>query len=243
MHCIYNKIIIILASLTLFSCQQVPLESTEKEWLSIFDGKTSNGWSVHGLETDKLADFWSIKNNILTCATDGDTDHSGSWFIYDEDLTDFELKFKFRYNKDLPGNSGIHLRSQLDLPANKMQGPQVDIHPPKVFRTGLLYDETDGVKHWLFPKTPSWKLSSYDSPKDLVVFDDGKQWNELYIQAKGTQVITKLNNVLLVDFNGDDILNDKIHQELKVGMNGKIAFQLHKKHDIYIEFKDIYLKR
>ena len=50
--------------------------------------------------------------------------------------------------------------SVIYLPGNKMQLPQVDIHPPIASKTELLYEETDGVQHWLSPKTKYYGLGS-----------------------------------------------------------------------------------
>ena len=214
-----------------------------KQWVAILDENTMKSWSSSGLDTDKLSNFWKVEDGILNCNTQGDKEHSGSWFVFEENLDNFELKFKFRYDANLPGNSGLQLRSKLDLPNNKMQGPQIDIHPPQPFRTGLIYDETDGVKHWIFPKTETWKLESYPTPKNWILHTDGTTWNEIYVQCNGTRIITKINNVLIADFDGKGVLDDTLHKKQDVGLKGKIAFQLHKKHDINIQFKDIYLKK
>jgi hypothetical protein len=64
----------------------------------------------------------------------------------------------------------------------------------------------------------------------------------LYIKCIGTKIITELNGITITDYNGKGILNDTLHQKKGVGLKGLIAFQLHKKHDIDIAFKDIQLK-
>jgi hypothetical protein len=215
----------------------------EQSWVSLSNVTGQSLWSRYGNNTEKLNDFWVFENGVLTCNTSGDRDHSGSWFLLEKELRDFEFKFKFRYDKNLGGNSGLQVRSRLDLENNKMQGPQIDIHPPKPFRTGLIYGETTGVNHWLFPVTDTWKLASYDTPKDFVMYTDGIRWNEMYVKCEGTKIMTKINNVTIADFDGKGVLDDTLHKKLGVGLSGKIAFQLHKKHDVYIQFRDIYLKK
>ena len=47
----------------------------------------------------------------------------------------------------------------------------------------------------------------------------------------------------MVDYNGEGIINDALHQKMGVGLEGLLSIQLHRKHDIDIYFKDIQLKR
>lgn len=209
----------------------------------LFTDYNKNLWYIAGNDSITHNQFWKLNAGILTCSTEGNTTHPGSWFIFNDTLEDFELQIDFRYNKQLRGNSGIQFRSKLDLDNNKMQGPQIDIHPPLPFRTGLLYDETDGVKHWLYPTTTSWRLEDFPSPKNLVIYDDGIQWNTLVLKCKGTQITTKINGVVLTNFDGEGVLNDTLHKQMGVGMEGLLSIQLHRKHDIFIQFKNCFIKR
>ncbi len=169
--------LIVFLFLTISCSKFTNSHSSETKWISIFDGKTLDKWELVGRDSLKLPYFWKVDNQILYCKTSGDKAHQGSWLVFHEKLSDFELKFKFRSNPNLKGNSGIQFRSQFDLEQNKMQVPQIDIHPPAPFRTGLIYDETDGVKHWLYPVTESWKLASFPMPKDWVYYKDSSKWN------------------------------------------------------------------
>ena len=233
------SIFLLLTSLLLNTSCKTSKNNSSK-WETIFNGVNLNGWTIEGIDNYTSNNFWKINNQYIQCITNGNRNHSGSWLVYNKELEDFELKFKFKSNHSLQGNSGVQLRSSLDLSNNKMQGPQIDIHPPKPFRTGLLYDETDGVKHWLFPLTKSWRLEDYPLKKDWNYDQNG--WNELYIKCIGTKIITELNGITITNYNGKGVLDDTLHQEKGVGLKGLIAFQLHKKHDIDIAFKDIQLK-
>ena len=154
-------------------------------------------------------------------------------------MDNFEFKVKFRYDKSLKGNSGIQFRSKYDFKNNKMQGPQIDIHPPLAFRTGLLYDETDGAETLVVSET-SWRLESFESPNALVIFDDGIKWNTLERECLKGKVITKVNGILLTDYNGLGVLNDQLHTKLGVGIMGYIHSII--KHDIFIQFRNCYIK-
>lgn len=234
----YYSLVFVL-SFTLMSCS---LNQSSFDNKDLFTNENKGLWYIEGQDQITHDEFWKLKNGVLTCKTNGNISHPGSWYVFKFPLDDFEFKVDFRYDKSLRGNSGIQFRSKYDLKNNKMQGPQIDIHPPQSFRTGLLYDETDGVKHWLYPKTTSWRLESFETPNELVVFDDGIRWNTLVLQCLKGRVTTKVNGTVLTDYDGSGVLNDQIHTKMGVGMRGLLSFQLHKKHDIFIQFRNCYIK-
>lgn len=234
-----NNNLVVLLSLICLSCS-VKQNSYDNQ--DLFSDKNKDLWYIEGQDKDTHDGFWKLKNGVLTCKTNGNISHPGSWFVFKYPMDDFKFKVDFRYDKSLRGNSGIQFRSKYDFENNKMQGPQIDIHPPLAFRTGLLYDETDGVKHWLYPETSSWRLESFESPNALVIFDDGIKWNTLELECLNGKVITKVNDTVLTDYNGLGVLNDQLHTKLGVGMNGLLSIQLHKKHDIFIQFRNCYIK-
>lgn len=211
---------------------------------SIFDGKTLSGWKVYGKVRDIEKNYWTVEKGTITCNTIGDKNHSGVWLFYEEELTDFELKVKFQAYRDSPGNSGLQVRSRLDK-GGDIDGPQFDIHPPNPFRTGLLYDESDGYNRWIFPSMPSPALKKEQVVSSSVFYysDDELSWNELHIICKGTNMKSFLNGTLVTDFDGEGILNDELHREQRVGMKGKIALQVHGKNELLIRFKDVQLKK
>ena len=214
----------------------------KKGFKTIFNGKTLNGWKVYGSEKDMQKNYWSVQESSIVCNTIGDKDHGSVWLFYEKELEDFELKLKLQTNRDVKGNSGIQIRSRFEN--GDIDGPQIDINPPKPFRTGLIYDETDGYNRWIYPNKPDWNISSKDVINKAPFYykEDRKQWNELRIRCKGTVIKTWLNNVLVSNFNGEGILNDEIHNKQNVGMKGKIALQIHGGDEVWIRFKDIQLK-
>jgi hypothetical protein len=121
-----------------------------------------------------------------------------------------------------------------------MDGPQVDIHPPAPWRTGLIYDETRGVRRWISPSLRDWKIEPGNAPHHSTWKAD--DWNDLHIRCTGTRIQTWLNDARVVDFNGEGILNDEAHRVHGVGMKGHIALQLHTGDELYIQFKDIIIR-
>ena len=109
----------------------------------------------------------------------------------------------------------------------------------------MIWDETRQINRWLYPAVPKgkWVDQSMANP-DMAFYysDEPPGWNDLEITAIGTKVTAVLNGILVTDFDGDGVLNDRIHQERDVGMNGHIALQIHNSDELKIRFKEIYIK-
>jgi len=222
---------------------EVHVQKLERNFVQIFDGKSLNGWKQYGKTEDLAKNLWQVHDGTIVCNSMEQKDHGGVFLFFEEELDNFELKLKIQAFKSSPGNSGIQIRSRYDETGD-IDGPQVDIHPPNPFRTGLLYDETDHYNRWLYPSMPNYKITPEiaDNQAPFYYKEDGK-WNDLHIICSGTDIKTYLNGVLVTDFKGRGILNDKIHEQLGVGMKGKVALQVHTGHEIKIAFKDILLKK
>jgi hypothetical protein len=140
-----------------------------------------------------------------------------------------------------PGNSGIQFRSRYDRAAGWLDGPQVDVHPPAPWRTGLLYDETRETKRWIFPSLPDWQIEPARGPKEWRwrQSDEGDGWNEIRVTARGTRVAAVVNGITIADFDGKGILDDEAHRRHGVGRKGHFALQLHKDDELFIQYRDI----
>jgi hypothetical protein len=121
-----------------------------------------------------------------------------------------------------------------------MDGPQVDVHPPAAWRTGLIYDETRETRRWISPSLKDSKIDASYAPKSWKWNDD--DWNTLWIRCAGTRIQTRVNDVSITDFDGDGVLNDEAHRRHDVGLKGNIALQLHVNDDLLIQYKDIEIR-
>lgn len=245
--CIFLLGILLLVNPSLFAQKALKKSKPEKiqqDFASIFNGQTLDGWKVYGRSSDIAKNYWKVEDGNITCNTMGDKDHDAVWLFFEEELKDFELKLKFRAYRDSPGNSGLQVRSRY-YEGGDIDGPQFDIHPPGPFRTGLLYDESDGYNRWIYPSMPSSKLTAEEANNKSTFYysDDDPSWNELHIICIGTEIKSVLNGTVVTDFDGKGILDDEIHLKQNVGMSGKIALQVHGKNEIRIDFKDIELKQ
>ena len=210
----------------------------------LFDGKTLKGWHVSAKPADRDKGFWRVEDGAITCDSRGRKDHDYVWLVGDKEYGDFDLTLKVRGFRESAGNSGVQVRSRYDEAAGWLDGPQIDVHPAGPWRTGWIYDETRGTRRWIQPSLPDSKMEPAQG---------SKQWKWKYsgrrrrlerpahrLPRHGHQDVVNGNPV--ADFNGDGLLNDEAHRAAQRGPEGHIALQLHVKDDLYIQYKDIFIR-
>ena len=214
------------------------------DWVSLFDGKTLAGWHVSARPEDRNKDFWKVQDGAVTCDSRGRKDHNYVWLMNDREYGDFELKVKVRGFRDSTGNSGVQVRSRYDEAVYRLDGPQADVHPPAPWRSGLIYDETRETRRWICPSLPNAKIDESHAPAGWKwkYADEGDGWNDLSIFCQGTNIRTRLNGVPMIDCKGDGVLNDEAHRAHNVGLRGFLALQLHHGDQLYIQYKDIFVR-
>jgi len=237
---------IIFVSSSLSSC-------INQEWESLFNGMDLEGWNVKCISVDEGKEYWTVREGYIECNSLGDKEHNYIWLATDKEFTDFHLKLKFQVFRESGGNSEVQFRSSYDHSEGArftawLNGPQVDIHCPTPFRTGLIYDETEDVNRWIHPSLPDAGIVPEQAPESaletsLVFFEDGLEaWNSMEIICEGMSVRTFVNGNHVAEFDGEGILNDEVHKYRKSGETGFIALQLHMYDELKIRYKDIFIK-
>ncbi len=203
-------------------------------FVSIFDGKTLNGW-------DGDPTFWRVEDGAIVGQTLVDRQPKQNTFLIwrGGSPANFELKVKYK----LTGfNSGIQYRS-VELPDIKyaMKGYQADMDGEQTY-TGQIYEERargflalrgqftyvgDGKKPAL--------VSSLGDPAELKALIKGADWNDLHIIARGNTLVQMLNGRVMSMLIDDDTANRK--------MEGLIGIQVHLGPPMKIEVRDIRLKK
>ncbi len=212
----------------------------------LFNGFDMNQWEVKKAKKDTASRFWFVEDSMIVANSMGDSTHDYVWLMTKSEYDDFHLKLKFRPYRESPGNSGIQIRSRYDDEAEWLDGPQIDIHPPDSWRTGMMWDETRNNKRWIYPDIPdtSWVHEGMvEDPPPFYYAGDANEWNEMEIIAQGTSIKAKLNGAVVTDFHSEGILDDEIHKNANVGMAGHICLQIHKNDQLKIDFKDIVIKK
>ena len=196
----------------LFFCGAFVQQSSD-EWISLFDGKSLNGWKVG----DHASSF-SVENGMIK--VNGETAHlfyEGS--VHDHNFKNFEFKADVM---TLPGaNSGIYFHTAYQESGWPAQGYEVQINNSHTDwrRTGSLY----GV----------------DDIKEVYVKDN--EWFTEYIKVVGKRVVVKLNDKVVVDYTEPDSVAQKIPVGGRRISSGTFALQGHDpKSTVY--FKNILVK-
>ena len=174
-------------------------ERQKDEWVSLFDGKTLKGWSVHS----GFAKYQVEDGAIVGTTVKGSPN---SFLCTDRQYGDFVLEFEVRLDPRL--NSGVQIRStiaeaekvfvfsgrdgeprQRKIPPDRVYGYQVEIATEKSGSSGSIYDEA---------RRAFMLASTKSDPAASKAFKDG-QWNKFRIECKGNRIRTRINDVPCVD--------------------------------------------
>ena len=211
--------------------------AAEEGFTPLFDGKTLQGWTICCLPKDRElgAKAWTVDQGTLLANTMGHKDQFYIWLTTNKEYGDFVLRLRVQIPRNVPGNSGIQIRSRYIPETGWMEGPQINIDPPNPRgTTGKLWNEGLGEHRWL----------SNQPIKDLKFFyaDQGNGWNDMEITAQGMKITSVLNGVTVVDYDGTGVLDTELYKKHKVGTRGVIGLQIHSFQELKLRFKDIRIK-
>ena len=195
LHCFFFLGLILLAVFSGCGAQ-------DREWISLFDGKSLDGWSVHS----GFAKYRVEEGAIVGTAVSGSPN---TFLCTDQEFGDFILEFEvFLVHPQL--NSGVQFRSMIaseetvfwfrndqgtlqptTIPADRVYGYQVEIAGESTGTSGGVYDEARRafMENW-------WLEKGTDASR---AFRDG-QWNRYRIECRGDSIRTIVNGVVCTAF-------------------------------------------
>lgn len=185
----------------------------KKNWISLFDGQTLNGWKV-----GNNANSFSIENG--TIAVNGNVAH----LYYDgaersHDFKNFELKIDVMTT---PGsNSGIYFHTQYQESGWPQKGYEVQVNNSHTDwrRTGSL-----------------WAIQDI---KETYVKDN--EWFTMRIKVKGKRITVKINDKQVADYTEPDNVQREEGMKERILSSGTFALQGHDpKSKVY--YKNIFVK-
>ncbi len=212
--------------------------TSKPKFVPMFDGKTLDGWSVI---PEKAQKAWATENGKIV----GDGDKGRSYLQYDKnkEISDFEMKFSYRFPKR-HGNSGVNCRAIKDVTGKRsFQSYHVDI--------GHVGIGDDVLGAWDF-HTPGRKEHGCPRGKRLLIDENDKatysdldgaisvneikkgDWNKVHVLVKGDQLKFSINGKPSAEFTEKLSDDKKLHK-------GAIQLQLHDP-GMIVEFKDLQLK-
>ncbi len=214
-----------------------PQADTEAGFVSIFDGRTLDGW-------DGNPAFWRVEEGAITGQTTAENPTKGNTFLIwrGGHVDNFELRLEYKL---VGGNSGIQYRS-FEVPGQPwvVGGYQGDFEAGKRF-SGILYGEKfRGILANRGDKTEVTRDGGKVKVKVVRKVGDSdkiqaairpEQWNSYRIVADGYTFRHYINDVQTIECTD----NDK-QMRRPVGI---LALQLHAGPAMQVQFRRIRVKR
>ena len=208
--------------------------SDADRFVSIFDGKTLDGWKAPDMS------FWKVEDGAITGEVTADHKPKETLFLVWQggEAKDFELKFQFRiFGKE--SNSGMQFRSEVKE-RGLVHGYQADIDGLGKFAAGI-WDEF-GTRRSLAGRGErvKWDAEGKRTVVEKIADPFGEkpadltQWTEYHIIARGDTVRLMVNGKLACE------LVDQDKQKARAG--GVFAVPVITK-EMKVQYKDIRLKR
>jgi hypothetical protein len=180
--------------------------------VSLFDGKTLNGWEGDTAKT------WKVEDGVITAGSLETTVPRNEFLCTTKTYENFELKVTFKLTGDkTKANAGIQFRTKRIPNHHEVSGYQADMGQDY---WGALYDESRRNKVLAKPAKDVIE-------KAAIKHDD---WNEYVIRCEGPRIKLWLNGTLTVDYTEDD---DKIDR------SGIIGLQIHGGAKAKVYYKNI----
>lgn len=218
------------------------LEVSYSDFRQIFNESDLTGWKGDSR-------FWSVEDGAIVGETSADNPTEINTFLIweEEEPSDFELQFKYRFvivSDDEYGNSGVQIRSERvvneDFPESEysVQGYQADMAISD-WIPGIHYEEG---KRGIIARRGQVVLidsdgeiyeDSFATEEELGAYITHTEWNDYHVYANGDTIRVTINNQLM---------HELIDQSPVASDEGVIAFQVHAGPPMRVEFRDIEIK-
>lgn len=194
-----KNILFVTIIATLFLSFTTPAHNAKKGWISIFDGKTLNGWKVGAnAETFKVEDGAIVVNGKV------------AHLFYDGDAGQHSFK-NFEFKADvmtMPGsNSGIYFHTIFQESSWPKIGYEVQVNN----------------SHTDWRRTAS--LYAIQDVKENYAKDE--EWFTMHIKVTGKRIMVWVNKKLVTDYTEPDNVVREKGMESRVLSRGTIALQGH----------------
>ena len=207
-----NFIIVTFVSIALFSCN-APKKANNDGWISLFDGKSLNGWKV-----GENASTFTVQDGAIVA--NGPVAH----LFYDGEVKNHDFR-NFEFKTDVmttPGsNSGLYFHTTFQQSSWPEKGYEVQVNNSQEDwrRTGSLYAIQD--------------------VKEVHVKDN--EWYTESITVKDKHVTIKINGKTVVEYDEPENVQREKGMEGRVLSSGTFAIQGHDpKSKVY--FRNIMVK-
>jgi len=225
----FRSVILIVTLISIAFCTPAIGAEVEEGFVSMFNGKDLTGWEGKPGE-------WTVENGALTSQSTKEKPCRKHHYLMwrGGKPADFELRLSYRI---VGGNSGIQFRSR-ELPGWDTRGYQADLEAGTQWSGALFQHSRGGVamrgEKVVIDAEGKKTVTRLADTKELQKKIKAEDWNEYQVIARGSEVILKINDVLM----SHAIDNDKS----KACKRGVIALQMHPGPPMKVEFKDLRIK-
>jgi hypothetical protein len=182
--------------------------------VSLFDGKTFDGWEGDTAKT------WRIEDGALVGGSLAEKVAHNEFLATKKSYKNFDLKLQFKLTgTEGQINGGVQIRSERIADHFEMIGYQADMGE-KYY--GALYDESRRKKILAAPE-----------PEVIAKALKLNEWNEYHIRCEGPHIQLWVNGVLTVDYTEADA---------SIVQSGRIAVQIHGGGKAEARYKDIVIE-
>lgn len=193
----------------------------EAGFVSLFDGRTLDGWTVIG----KRGEGYGVKDGVIFCAEGG-----GGKLMTEKQYDDFVLRFEFKMPPE-GSNNGLGIRAPLEGNAAYL-GMELQILDEKAALSGK----------WGKLKDAQYHGSIYlIAPAKKGAMKPAGEWNQQEVTANGSRITVVLNGQTILDFDVSTVKDPEVLKE-HPGLNNKTGHIGFLGHNDYIEFRNIRLK-
>lgn len=173
------------------------------EFVSLFNGNNLTGWTTIGASSS----FWAVRDGNITLTQPV----SKGWLSTVKSFDNFELQMEYR----LPpgGNTGVFLRAAWDGShddSDRLEVQLLDDGHPRYW--GLPPDRKNGAIYGIVPRSRPIQTAP-------------REWHDLYISLRGSQVIVRINGSELVNRSLDDYTKELRDRGVIISRPGYIGFQ------------------
>ena len=179
-------------------------ENNNNKWISLFDGKTTDGWSPRS----KVEKFEAINGELQLLSK------VNVWVLSDLEMKDFEVECEVKIPLDYEKfNSGLGFR--LTGKNGKPKGYQFEIDR---YKPGAVYGI--GLGGWLYPKKEQ-EIEYRNRSKNLF---KPAEWNHARVLCKGSNIKTFLNQKIISNFKDNQSMSGCFGIQHH-GKGGVVAFR------------------
>lgn len=168
------KLLSIVSLIALVSCNSAnKMTKNDEGWVSLFDGKTTNGWHTYG--KSEAGKAWEVSDGTLHLNVEGKDKSERGDLVTEKAYENYHLKLEWKISEG--GNSGIIFNVEEDIekyPRSYMTGPEMQVldndkHADAkihTHRAGDLYDLIASKKEMAKP-VGEWNLAE-------IIINNGK---------------------------------------------------------------------